>query len=135
MHEGQSRWPTPFSTSPLPLYRPVLRTIRYSIPTREAGNALMTALESRVSMRGGGRLLSCGSCALLPLEIATEKNQIPKNSKLSAAHAYVDLFFSPMSWHGANSAGGERLNLGIRRKVASSFSRESSTSGGILEVV
>ncbi|GBP78679.1 hypothetical protein EVAR_45568_1 [Eumeta japonica] len=44
-----------------PLYQPILSSIRYIIPTRQADYVLMTRLGSRVSMGNGDHLLSGGA--------------------------------------------------------------------------
>ncbi|GBP34114.1 hypothetical protein EVAR_28248_1 [Eumeta japonica] len=51
-----------------PLYPLFLPSIRYPIPTQEAGNAMVTPPKSRMPMDNGDHLYSGGSQARLPLD-------------------------------------------------------------------
>ncbi|GBP41265.1 hypothetical protein EVAR_32991_1 [Eumeta japonica] len=63
---------SPLSINPFP-------SIRYSIPSQEAGNALLASLGLRVSMGSGDYLLSNGSPARLPSEMRRRMSYIGIN--------------------------------------------------------
>ncbi|GBP56679.1 hypothetical protein EVAR_12358_1 [Eumeta japonica] len=60
----------------LPFHRPNPPYIGYTVPSQEAGNALVGPMELRVSMGDGDRLLSDGSPARLALEYAIKRNAL-----------------------------------------------------------
>ncbi|GBP47992.1 hypothetical protein EVAR_40416_1 [Eumeta japonica] len=49
------------SSGPLPLQQPILCSTRLPIPIQDVGNALQTPQGLRVSMGGGGHIISGGS--------------------------------------------------------------------------
>ncbi|GBP16435.1 hypothetical protein EVAR_10014_1 [Eumeta japonica] len=61
---------------PSPLHQPRLITVRYVVPTQEAGNALVISLESHVSTGSGEHINSGSSCARLALDNAMKKYQL-----------------------------------------------------------